>query len=409
MGLTVKGLAKLTAPGRYRDEHGLYLQVRPEGSRSWLLRYQRAGRERWMGLGPLHAFSLEEARGRARKARQQLSDGIDPLESKRAERAMRAAETAKRLSFEEAAQQYFDANERRWKNDKHRAQFISTLKSYAYPVIGRLPVAAVDTALVLKIIEPIWAEKTETASRVRGRIEIVLDWATVRGHRDGPNPARWRGHLSQVLPARSKIARTVHHAALPYADAGAFMVALRAREGMAARALEFTVLTAARTSEVIGAQWSEIDLDARVWIIPGHRMKAGREHRVPLSAEAVAILRNLPREAGHVFPGPYRGAPMSNMAMAALLRRMDRLDITVHGFRSTFRDWAAERTAYPNHVVEMALAHTIGDKVEAAYRRGDLFEQRRRLAADWAKFCQTTSDAPAASAGANVTAIRSAS
>jgi integrase len=404
MGLTVKRIAKATTPGRYGDGHGLYLQVLSPTNRSWLLRYERNGRERFMGLGPLHTIDLMEARERARRARQQLLDGIDPLDARAAERAAQALAAARMLTFEAAAHQYFDAHERKWKNAKHRAQFLSTLRDYVFPKIGKLSIAAIDTGLVLKCLEPIWTDKTETANRVRSRIESVLDWATVRGYRTGDNPARWKGHLSEVLPAPSSIAKPEHHAALAFTALPEFMIALAPREGIAARALEFTVLTAARTGEVIGAAWSEIDLKAKVWTVPANRIKGGKEHRVPLSGRAVEILEALPTEKGndHVFIGPSKGTGLSNMAMAAVLKRMDRDDITVHGFRSTFRDWAAERTGYPNHVVEMALAHVIGDKVEAAYRRGDLFEKRRRLMSDWARYCST---APAKAAG-NVTPLR---
>lgn len=404
MPLTAKQVEKLTSPGRYFDQHGLYLQVLSPTNRSWLLRYERHGRERWMGLGPLHTFSLAEARDRARKARQQLHDGNDPLEVREVERAARALAVARTLTFAEAATQYFNAHERKWSNAKHRAQFLSTLKAYAFPRIGRLAVADIDTGQVLRCIEPIWQEKTETASRVRGRIESVLDWATVRGYRTGDNPARWKGHLSEALPARGQIAKVEHHSALPFDQVPAFMAALAEREGMAARALQFTILTAARTGEVIGARWNEIDLLERTWTVPASRMKANREHRVPLADAALALLRNLPREAEFVFPGGRKGVPISNMAMLTLLRRMGRRDITIHGFRSSFRDWAAERTAYPNHVVEMALAHVVGNKVEAAYRRGDLLDKRRRLMNEWARYCGSSP----AGAGANVTPLRGA-
>lgn len=396
--LTIKRIAQLVEPGRYRDggQKGLYLQVLSPTNRSWLLRYEISAptakngrRERWMGLGSVDTFDLDEARERARKARQQLKDGIDPLEERKAARAARALEAAKALTFKDAAQQYFDHHATTWKNAKHRAQFLSTLETYAYPVIGKLSVAAIDTGLVLKVIEPIWKDKTETASRVRGRIESVLAWATVRQYRTGDNPARWRGHLAEVLAARGQVQKVVHHRALPFAEAHNFIADLAKREGMAARALEFLILTAARTGEVIGARWPEIDLDAAVWTVPAGRMKGQREHRVPLSDRAVTILTDLPREAEFVFPGGRKGSAISNMAMAELLKRMERLDITVHGFRSTFRDWAAERTTYPNHVIEMALAHVIGNKVEAAYRRGDLFDQRKRLMTDWATYCTT--------------------
>jgi integrase len=392
MGLTEKRIARLMVPGRYGDGNrsGLYVQVKGPKNRSWLLRYERGGRERWMGLGSLTVFNLQEARERARKARQQIADGIDPLDARTAERAQRALEAARSITFEQAAQAYYDAHQASWKNAKHAAQFLSTLRDYAFPKIGRLSVADIDTGQVLKCIEPIWAGKTETASRVRGRIEAVLDWATVRGYRKGDNPARWKGHLSEVLPSREKIQKVVHHAALPFADLPAFMAELKQREGIAARALEFTILTAARTGEVIGATWDEVDPEHKTWTIPAERMKAKKEHRVPLSAPALEILNALPREEGneHAFIGPRRDG-LSNMAMASVLRRMKHDDITVHGMRSAFRDWAAERTNYPTEVVEQALAHTVGSKVARAYRRSDVLAKRARLMDEWAKFVTT--------------------
>ncbi|HEX2448005.1 MAG TPA: integrase arm-type DNA-binding domain-containing protein [Methyloceanibacter sp.] len=406
MALTVHKLARLKEPGRYLDERGLYLQVTETGVRSWIFRYARDGRERWLGLGPLHTVDLKTARERARQARLQLLNGIDPLDARKAARAEKVLEAAKTLTFEEAAKDWFATHERKWSNEKHRAQIKGDLRRLAFPKIGRVPVAALDTGLVLKVVEPVWRRTPETASRLRGRIENILDWATVRGYRSGENPARWRGHLDQVLPARSQIAKPNHHAALPFAELPAFMAALRAREGIAAMALEFLLLTAARTGEVLGATWDEIDLHEKQWTIPAARMKAGKEHRVPLSDRALKLLKGLPREKGNpfVFIGAQKGSGLSNMAMATLLRRMGRDDITVHGFRSTFRDWAAERTAYPNHVVEMALAHVIGDKVEKAYRRGDLFDKRRRLMADWARFAETPRPE-----SASVTSIRAGS
>jgi integrase len=388
MELTEHRLARLKEPGRYRDEKNLFLQITAAGVRSWLFRYERDGKTRWMGLGPLHTIPLKEARERAREARRQLLDGIDPLEARKAERAKRALEAARVLTFEEAAVQWFGTHEGKWKNAKHRAQVRSDLERLAFPKIGRLSVAEIDVGQVLRAVEPIWKKTPETASRLRGRIENILDWATVRGYRSGDNPARWKGHLDQVLPSRSQIAKPNHHAALPFAELPGFWAALAEREGSAARALEFTILTAARTGETIGAKWSEIDFENATWTIPAGRIKAGREHRVPLSDTALAILRALPCEDNnpHVFVGPTKGSGLSNMAMSVLLRRMGRTNITVHGFRSTFRDWAAERTAYPNHVVEMALAHAIGDKVEKAYRRGELLDKRRKMMDAWTKF-----------------------
>jgi integrase len=359
MSLTLKRIARLLdRPGRHFDTAGLYLQVQPKGEKaprksrgSWLLRYERDGRERYMGLGRLSDFSLDEARARAKAARQLLADGIDPIEDRNAKRAERALAAAKALTFEDAAKQYFDQHEKKWRNAKHRAQFLATLRDYAFPKIGKLSVAAIDTGLVLKCLEPIWPTKTETASRVRGRIEAVLDWATVRGYRSGDNPARWKGHLDQVLPAPGSIARVNHHAALPFTELPALMDLLTGRTGTAARALEFTILTAARTSEAIGATWPEIDLKSQVWTVPANRIKGGKEHRVPLSNRAVELLEALPRETDnpHVFIGPSAGAGL-------VLRRVGHGDVTVHGFRSTFMDWAHEHTAFPKTVIDMALA-----------------------------------------------------
>jgi integrase len=306
-------------------------------------------------------------------------------------------EAAKALTFKAAASAYVASHRAAWHNAKHAAQWESTLSTYAYPVIGALSVQAVDTALVLKVLEPIWTTKPETASRVRGRIEAVLDWARARGFRQGENPARWRGHLDNLLPARTKVRAVKHHAALPYDDVPAFMATLRQQEGTAARALEFTILTAGRTGETLGATFPEINTAERAWIVPAGRMKARKEHRVPLSDRAVELVELARAVPGlsdrHIFPGERRDKSLSNMAMLQLLRRMGRDDVTVHGFRSSFRDWAAERTNFPNEVVEMALAHTVSRKVEAAYRRGDLFEKRRRLMAEWAAFCATTKPA----------------
>ena len=297
------------------------------------------------------------------------------------------------MTFNECTKQYLAAHSAGWRNAKHSAQWSSTLKTYVEPVIGSLSVHAIDTALVMKIIEPLWSKKPETASRLRGRIEAVLDWATVRGFRQGENPARWRGHLDKLLPARARVRKVKHHAALPYDELPTFMIGLRAQEGVAARALEFLILTAARTGEVIGARPDEIK--DKVWTVPAGRMKASKEHRVPLSESAFAVVETLREEHGgaHLFPGGKRDKPLSNMAMLALLDRMGRSDLTAHGFRSTFRDWAAECTNYPNEVVEMALAHTISSKVEAAYRRGDLFEKRKSLMSDWATFCASNGGA----------------
>jgi len=385
--LTAKRVERVKAPGRYFDGHGLYLQVVNANNKSWIFRFERDGRERWYGLGPLHTFSLKEARERARVARQLLHDGIDPIDHRKAQRAADAAKKAATVTFAEAAQRYFEQHEGQWRNAKHRQQFLNTLRDYAYPVLGNMAVAEIDAQAVLRVIDGIWLTKTETASRVRGRIESVLDWCTVRGHRTGDNPARWKGFLSEALPERSQVARVEHHAALPYRDIPAFMAALREREGVAARALEFAVLTAARTGEIIGAKWDEVA--SRTWTVPAGRMKGGRKHTVPLSSRAVELLQALPTESGNgfVFVGPRAGSGLSNMSMTATLQRMGYGHVTVHGFRSAFRDWAAEQTNYPNHIAEMALAHAVGDKVEAAYLRAELLAKRKALAEAWSKYC----------------------
>jgi integrase len=355
----------------------------------WLYRFQLHGRRRDMGLGPTDLYSLAEARQKALEARKLVAQGVDPIEARQTKRFAAAIETAKGMTFRACAEAYINAHRSGWRNPKHAAQWPATLDAYAYPHFGSLPVQAVDVGLVLKAVEPIWTEKPETASRVRGRIESVIDWATARGYRAGENPARWRGHLENLLPPRSKVRRVEHHAALPYGEIAAFVADLRQQEGVGARALEFAILTAARTGEVIGARWDEINIDEKLWTVPAERMKAGKEHRTPLSDAALAIVEKMAaiRQGDHVFPGGKAGRPISNMAMLMTLRRMKRDHLTAHGFRSTFRDWAAERTNFPAEVAEMALAHVVGDKVEAAYRRGDLFAKRRQLAEAWAKYC----------------------
>ncbi len=339
-----------------------------------------------MGLGSAFDVSLAEARERAYQLRKMVKDGIDPKEEREREAMAAKVEQAKLVTFAECAKDYIEAHRAGWSNKKHAQQWTNTLTTYAFPFFGELPVAEVDTALVVRCLEPIWTTKPETASRVRGRVEAVLDYATVRTFRQGENPARWKGHLQNLLPKRSKVRKVKHHKALPYADIHPFMAALAEQEGNAARCLEFTILTAARSGESLGAQWSEVDLEARTWTIPEERMKGGRAHRVPLSPSAVELLQKMQeiRQNDFIFPGQRAGKPLSNMAMLMVLRRMKRDDLTAHGFRSTLRDWAAETTSYPNELLEMALAHTIRDKAEAAYRRGDLFEKRRQLMEDWA-------------------------
>jgi integrase len=397
--LTVKRVERLRTKGRYYDgrKHpavpGLCLQVSESGAKSWLLRYQLNGVKRWMGLGSLSAFTLVEARERARRERQKLADGIDPLQVRRAERAAQRAAAAKAITFKEAAIQFHKLHEHEWRNRKHAAQVITTLETYAFGVIGDMNVAEVDTPDVLRVIEPIWINKTETASRVRGRIEAVLGWATVRGYRVGDNPARWPQHLDQALPKRNLVKKTEHHPALPYAELPAFMQQLRKREGMAARALEFTILTCARVGETTGAPWNgEIDFGKKIWTVPGSRMKGGKEHKVPLALETIRLLQGLYREGGDdgfVFIGARQGTKLSNTSLHALLKRMGHGEVTVHGFRSTFRDWSAETTNFPREVCELALAHAVGDKVERAYQRGDLLKKRRQLAESWSRYCMS--------------------
>ena len=360
-----------------------------------------------MGLGPLHTVSLSEARNAAHEARRLRFQGIDPLEQRQRAQSggppplqvsvQQAPQVTTSMTFAQATDAYIHGNRAAWRNEKHASQWMSTLTTYVFPHCGALSLGDVETKHVLAALEPIWMEKSETASRVRGRMEAVLDWATAHGHRSGDNPARWKGHLDQILPAKSKVSKVTHHAALPFKELPSFTRRLAGVGGVSARALEFAILTAARTGEVIGAEWREIDLTAKVWAIPAARMKAGKEHRVPLSAQAMKVIewarqRKLTQDAegqlaGHVFPGMRAGQGLSNMSLLKVLKALGRGDLTTHGFRSTFRDWAAETTDYSSEVVEMALAHTISNKVEAAYRRGDLFEKRRVLMEEWASVC----------------------
>ncbi len=386
-------VAKQEQQGYYCDGGGLYLQVSKSGSKSWIMRYTMAGKPCEMGLGSYQTFTLAEARKRATAQRKLLTDGINPLATKRSDELTRRMAEANIITFDKAATAFVDANSPAWRNAKHADQWRNTIATYASPVIGALPVSKIDTAHVLRILTPIWLEKTETAVRLRGRIEKILDWAKAQGYRSGDNPAAWKGHLDAgLLPSPSKVADAGHHAALPWSEIGAFMVALRAMQGAGARAMEIIILTATRTSEVLNAKWSEIDLDGKVWTIPKERMKSFKEHRVPLSDAVMAVLMTVKSESTgseFVFSGRKAGAPLTNMACLQTLRRMGRGDLTVHGFRSTFRDWVSESTSYPRDVAEMALAHVVADSTEAAYRRGDLIEKRRALMSDWAAHCGT--------------------
>lgn len=408
---------KTAKPGRYGDGNGLYLLVRPTPPRAgspqpdarfWLFRYTRGGKMREMGLGragaDLAAVPLTDARTRAADLHRLVRAGIDPLDQRDAEASMAVAEAQnaaiRGITFRTVTERYLEAHEKTWRNAKHRMQWRNTLDTYAHPHFGDLPVGNVGTEHVLAALEPIWRVKPETATRVRGRVESILDYATARDWRTGENPARWRGHIANLLPARGKVASVEHHAALPWMQIGAFLPALRAQAGVAAKALDWAILTAARSGEALGARWGEIDLVAKVWRVPAARMKAGREHRVPLSAPALAVLtamaklRTVDSAEAFLFPGAQPGRPLSIMAMTMVLRRMKRGDLTVHGFRSTFRDWVGEATGMPREVAEAALAHAVADKTEAAYARGDLFAKRRHLMDDWAKFCAMPPRAP---------------
>jgi integrase len=389
--LTALNVDRMREPGLHHDGAGLYLQVttgRHGVTKSWLYRFVLDGKERRMGLGSFSDVSLAEAREKAGDARKQVKDGVDPIEHRRTMRAAAALAKTKAMTFDQCRDAYITSHRSTWRNAKHAWQWSASLSTYVTPIFRKVSVQDVDVALVTKALEPIWTTIPETASRLRGRIEVILDWAKVRGLRSGENPARWRGHLDHLLPRRSKVRKVKHHAALPYAEMASFMAPLRDRSAIAARALEFAILTAARTAEVLGARWDEIDTIQRIWTVPADRMKAGKEHRVPLSACALAVLNAMSkvRQTEYVFPGDRR-ATLSNTSMLMLMRRMNRGDLTTHGFRSSFRDWAAELTDFPSEVVEMALAHVIGSKVEAAYRRGDLFDKRRRLMDAWAEFC----------------------
>jgi integrase len=390
--LSAKRVARLKGEGRYHDAlvPGLYLQVTASGARSWLLRFELNGKEKMMGLGSAAIFSLAQARERARSARQLLTDGVDPLAAKKAAKAAAKLAASKVLTFREAAERYFNQHERKWTNQSHRDQFLASLKQYAFADLGDLDIAAIDTAAVLRTLERFWTTRSVTADRVRNRIEAVIDWAVVRGHRPpGTNPARWKGHLDQVLPAARELAPIVHHAAIDHRELPALMAELRGDKSIAARALELLVLTAARTGEIIGARWDEINLDDAIWAVPPGRMKARREHRIPLSPAAVSLLRKLPREPGsnpHVFVGPMAGRGLGRHALARVMKRFGRSQ-TVHGHRATFRSWSAAETNFPREVCERALAHVTGSQTERAYERGDLFTKRRKLMEAWARFC----------------------
>lgn len=403
--LTAKEVEKKTTPGNHGDGGGLTLQITKAGVKSWLYRYMINGKARWMGLGPVHSVSLAEARQKAAEARKLVVEGIDPLEAKDQRRLDAEMTKARLMTFDQCASAYIEAHRAGWKNTKHADQWANTIATYVSPIIGQLPVEQVDTRLVVKVLaqpddkgRQFWQVKNETASRVRGRIESILGWATTSGFRSGDNPARWKGHLENLLATISRVERIKNHPSLPWGRMGAFVHNLRQRDGVAARAVEFAILTASRSGEVRGACWSEFDLAAKVWTIPAPRMKAKREHEVPLSDAAVALIKSMPRIDGTdlIFPGT-KGQALSDMSLTAVIRRMngeaptwvdkDGNTITVHGFRSTFRMWAAEATNYPREVAEHALAHQLPDAVERAYQRGTQFTKRAVMMNEWAKFC----------------------
>jgi len=378
--LNARAVTTITENGRHADGGGLYLSISPNGGRRWVFLYRWHGKPTEIGLGSARDVALARARSLAAQARAKLAENINPKEIRRPSAG---------ATFGDCANRVIEAMRPSWRSHRHATQWEMTLREYAAP-LRHLPVDKITTDDVLSVLKPLWNEKTETASRLRGRIERVLDAAKAQGLRSGENPARWRGHLDQLLPKRQRLTRS-HHAAMGYADVPAFMADLQTRQAIAGGALAFIILTAARTGEVLGARWGEFDFDRAVWTVPAERMKAGREHRVPLSQHALKIVKAMRevRESDFVFPGQKSGRPLSVMALKTVLHRMKINDVTVHGFRSTFRDWAAECTHFPNEVCEAALAHVIGNKAEAAYRRGDLFEKRQKLMDAWATYCTT--------------------
>jgi integrase len=385
-------MLRSTRPGLYADGGGLYLQITEAKNggvnRSWLFRY-KAGkdRDRWMGLGATHTISLAEAREAALQCRKARLAGIDPIAQRDKQRAGEAQASAKVVTFGEATAAYVRAHAASWRNAKHATQWPASLRKYVFPTLGSVPVSAIDTPLVLKCLRPVWERIPETASRIRGRVEAVLDWCGAAGYRQGENAARWSGHLEHLLPSPGKTKPAQHHAAMAVAEVPAFMAALRAQQGTAARALEFAILTAARSGEVFFADFSEIEGD--IWIVPAERMKRGRAHEVPLSKRALEIIEQMraQRSGDFVFSGRDGQKPLGQTGLRHVLKQLGRRDLTVHGFRSAFRDWAGDHTAFPREVAEAALGHAIGDKVEAAYRRGTALEKRRKLMEAWARFC----------------------
>ena len=388
---TAMEVKRLSKAGRHSVGHGVYLQIKPSDARTWIFRYQLASRRREIGIGSCNQVSLADARAKGKECRLLLAEGLDPKVQR--DKAVQSNILKQSWTFDMCAQEYIKHNSIAWKNKKHGQQWTNTLKTYASPVFGSLPVEEIQNRQILRVLEPIWFTKTETATRVRARIEKVLSWAIVQGFRDEPNPARWQGNLSEILPQARKVSQQKHHAALPYKEAPLFMRTLSGFDTVTAQALKFTIATACRTNEVIEASWDEIDMKAKVWIIPKERMKSNRALRVPLNDLAMEVIDSLPKLNGWLFPSVQAGKHISNLAMLKMLKgRLNRPDLTVHGFRSTFRDWCAETTNHPREIAEAALAHTLKDKTEAAYQRGDLLQKRRLLMADWSDYLIATLD-----------------
>lgn len=388
--LKVKNTAKA---GLYCDGGGLYLRVATGGSKQWCYRYMMDSKPHFMGLGSVNTLSLAEAREKARDCRKLILNGQDPIQTmgRNARKVQRIESAAGSISFDECAKQYIEAHRSGWRNPKHVNQWGNTLQAYAFPVFGKLSVSQLDTNHVLKAIQPIWSTKPETANRVRGRVELILDWAKVRGFRAGENPARWKGHLDKLLPPRSKVSKVKHHEALPYAQIPSFMRKLRTEVGVSPKALEFVILTACRVSEAVKAEWPEIDFKAKIWVIPSSRTKSGREHRVPLTDSAIKILKAQQKEATgeFIFPGWTAGSSLTDAACLRLLDKMGYGEYTTHGFRSSFKDWAAELTQFPEDLSEAALAHVIKDKTQKAYQRGDMLQRRAEMMEAWARYCSS--------------------
>jgi len=387
--LTDRGIRSQNKPGRYADGNGLYLQVGKSGAKSWIFRYMLDGKSREMGLGSIRMETLSQARDKAKQCKKLLRCGTDPIRDRQERVAVEKADNKEMLSFQKCTEGYLNVHSSSWRSARHAEIWHSSIKRFAYPIIGPIHVNKIERSHILNILDPIWREKTETATRLRGRLESILNWATVKEYRKGDNPARWRGYLDQLLPKPSEIHTVKHFPALPYRDVGAFMNKLKARQALSASALRLIILTACRSIEVREAEWCEFDLQNKTWTIPVGRMKMKKEHVIPLCKEALDIVKSIPRlsDSEHLFTGPNSGKPMSDVVFKKLMERMGVTGITTHGFRSTFRDWAAEQTSFPREVIEACLAHQLKDKAEAAYFRSNLLDKRRTLMKKWSDYC----------------------